>query len=273
MKKTAYLLISVLFIIMLLAGCGVGKKESSDNKVLVVGMELAYPPFETKDDKGDPMGVSVDFAEAFGESIGKEVRIENIAWDGLIPAVQTGQVDMVISSMTIKEERLEKVEFSKPYAKALLALLVNANSGIESIEDLNHPGRTIAVKIGSTGRSYAEKNLTQATIIPLSDESACVTEVVQGKADGFIYDQLTIYRNNKANPDTTKAIFIPFQDVEKWGVAVKKGNTALLGQLNMFIDEFTEKGGFEDITEKYLKEEKKVFDELKFEWFFTDVNQ
>lgn len=273
MKKSAYLLMAALLIILMLAGCGTGKEASSDDKVLVVGMELAYPPFETKDDKGDPMGVSVEFAKAFGEAIGKEVRIENIAWDGLIPAVQTGQVDMVISSMTIKEERLEKVDFSKPYAKALLAMLVNADSGIESIDDYNQPGRTIAVKIGSTGHSYAEKNLTQATIIPLADESACVTEVIQGKADGFIYDQLTIYRNNKANPETTKAIFIPFQDVEKWGVAVKKGNTALLEQLNKFIDEFTAKGGFEDITEKYLKEEKKVFDELKFEWFFTDVNK
>jgi polar amino acid transport system substrate-binding protein len=269
MKKTAWILILVLLITMILTGCG----SSSDEEELVVGMELAYPPFETKDDKGEPMGVSVEFSKAFGEYIGKKVRIENIAWDGLIPAVQTEQVDMVISSMTIKEERLEKVDFSKPYAKALLAMLVNANSGIESIEDFNEPGRTIAVKIGSTGHSYAQQNLTQATIIPLSDESACVTEVAQGKADGFIYDQLTIYRNNKANPDTTKAIFIPFQEVEYWGVAVKKGNTELLNQLNEFIDAYAAEGGFEDITEKFLKEEKAVFDDLGFEWFFTDLNE
>jgi polar amino acid transport system substrate-binding protein len=56
---------------------------------LVVGMELAYPPFETKDADGNPSGVSVDFAKAFGESIGREVEIQNIAWDGLIPALQT----------------------------------------------------------------------------------------------------------------------------------------------------------------------------------------
>lgn len=268
-KRSFALFLSLLMIVSLIVGCG--PKEDED--VLVVGMELAYPPFETKDDKGEPIGVSVDFAKAFGESIGREVRIENIAWDGLIPAVQTEQVDMVISSMTIKEERLEKVDFSKPYAKALLAMLVNAQSGIESIEDFNEPGRVIAVKIGSTGHAYAEANLSQATILPLPDESACVTEVSQGKADGFIYDQLTIYRNNKANPDTTRAIFIPFQDVEYWGIAVKKGNSELLGQLNDFIDSFYAEGGFDVITEKHLKEEKAVFDELNFEWFFTDVNQ
>lgn len=69
----------------------------------------------------------------------------------------------------------------------------------------------------------------------LADESACVTEVVQGKADGFLYDQLTIYRNNQANPDTTSAVFIPFQDPEMWGMAVKKGNTQLKDQLNEYI--------------------------------------
>lgn len=96
---------------------------------LVVAMELAYPPFETKDADGNPSGVSVDFAKAFGEYIGKDVVIENIAWDGLIPALQTGKADMVMSSMTITDERKEKVDFSEPYANALLALLTNKDSG------------------------------------------------------------------------------------------------------------------------------------------------
>ena len=92
-----------------------------------------------------------------------------------------------------------------------------------SIDDLNQPGKKVAVKTGSTGDVYATKNLTNAEIVRLADESVCVTEVVQGKADGFLYDQLTIYRNHQANPDTTEAVFIPFQDAEEWGIAVKKG--------------------------------------------------
>ncbi len=102
----------------------------------------------------------------------------------------------------------------------------------------------------------------------LADESACVTEVVQGKADGFLYDQLTIYRNNLANPDTTEAIFIPFQDPESWGIAVKKGDAELLGQLNEFIAQSKEDGEFDRLTEKYLAEEKQAFDEHQFKWFF-----
>jgi polar amino acid transport system substrate-binding protein len=265
MKKIAIVL-CVCLLLSMAVGC---TPAGTDNqKPLVVAMELAYPPFETKDDAGNPSGVSVDFAKAFGEYIGREVKIENTAWDGLIPSLQTGKAEMVVSSMTITEKRKETVDFSDPYANALLAILANKSSGISSIDDLNQAGKTVAVKTGTTGDTYAQAHLSNAEIIELADESACVTEVVQGKADAFIYDQLTIYRNWKANENTTVAVFIPFQDVEQWGVAVKKGNTALLDQLNAFIAKFKSEGGFDKLTEKYLSEEKSAFDELGFQWFF-----
>ncbi|OJF77501.1 MAG: amino acid ABC transporter substrate-binding protein [Treponema sp. CETP13] len=238
---------------------------------LVVAMELAYPPFETKDSAGAPSGISVDFAKAFGESIGRKVTILNTQWDGLIPSLQTGKVDMIVSSMTITEDRSKVVDFSTPYANSLLGILVNKNSGITKAEDLNQKGIKIAVKTGSTGFIYAKREMTNATIIALADESACVTEVAQGKADAFFYDQLTIYRNWQANKDTTAAVFVPFQDKEMWGVAVKKGNTELLNQINAFIPKFTQEGGFDTLSQKYLAEEKKAFDELGFKWFF-DLN-
>ena len=261
-----------------LAGCGAGgdkgggqgggQGDGPQGGKLVAAMELAYPPFETKDNEGNPTGVSVDIALAIGDFLGCEVEIVDTAWDGLIPSLQTGKADFVISSMTITEKRKEEVSFSVPYANAYLAILANKGSGIESIDDLNRPGMKVAVKTGSTGFFYAEENLSEAEIIGLPDESACVTEVAQGKADGFLYDQLTIYRNNKNNPDTTSAVFIPFQDVEHWGVAVGKDNAWLLEQIDAFIEEYHSEGGFDALTEKYLKEEKKAFDEFGFKWFF-----
>lgn len=254
----------------LLAGCQAPKQatSTSQQKPLVVGMELAYPPFETKDDQGNPEGVSVQFMRDFSEYLGREIEIQNIAWDGLIPSLQTGKIDMIMSSMTITEKRKETIDFSDPYAKAMLAILTNKNSQITTIDDLNQAGKKVAVKTGSTGHVYAQKHLTNAEIISLPDESACVTEVAQGKADGFIYDQLTIYRNQQKNPETTNAVFIPFQDAEYWGVAVAKGNDELREKLNAFIKEYKENGGFDRITEKYLAQEKKSFDDLGFTWFF-----
>lgn len=286
MKKLISILLTLL-IISALSACGardsakspdstaengteaLAESPSSDSeKPLVVAMELAYPPFEMRDDAGEPSGISVDLMKAFGEYAGREIRIENTSWDGLIPSLQTGAADIVISSMTITVERKNLIDFSDPYANALLAVLAGADSGIASVEDLNQDGKVLAVKSGSTGHMYAEKNLPKAELLVLPDESACVTEVAQGRADGFIYDQLTIYRNWQNNPDTTTAIFIPFQDVEKWGIAVQKGNQELLNELNAFLAEYRENGGYEELTEKYLSEEKKAFDELNFQWFF-----
>lgn len=267
MKKIISILLCIVLCTAMFSGC---KKspEGDNSEPLVVAMELAYPPFETKDASGNPSGISADFMQAFGEYIGREVKIENTGWDGLIPSLQTGKADMVMSSMTITDQRKEQVDFSKPYANSLLAILSNKNSAIASIEDLNKKGKKIAVKIGSTGYLYAKEHLLNAEIIALADESVCVTEVTQGKADGFLYDQLTVYRNHMQNPDTTQAVFIPFQDVESWGVAVKKGNTALLAQLDAFIDQYTADGGFDELTKKHLPEEKAAFDELGFQWFF-----
>lgn len=267
MKKAAILFLSLALSLGVLSACQT-PADSGGADPLVVAMELAYPPFETKDESGNPTGISVEFIRAFGASIGREVKIENTAWDGLIPSLQTEKADMVVSSMTITEQRKEQIDFSNPYANSLLAILANKDSGITSIDDLNAAGKKVAVKIGSTGYLFAKEHLTNAEIISLPDESACVTEVSQGKADAFLYDQLTIYRNHMQNQATTDAIFIPFQDVESWGVAVKKGNTELVDQLNTFIDQYTADGGFDELTEKYLSEEKTAFDELGFQWFF-----
>ena len=270
MKKLCLILAACIGFggLLTLTGC----QGKNGNLKLIVAMELAYPPFETKDDAGEPTGVSVDFAKDLGNYLGRDVEIVNTAWEGLIPSLQTGKADLVISSMTITEARKEEVDFSDPYANAMLAILANKDSGVASIDDLNQAGKKIAVKIGSTGHAYAQENLTNAEIIALADESACVTEVSQGKADGFLYDQLTIYRNNQENPGTTTAIFIPFQNVDYWGVAMKKGNEGLLNSVNEFIKKYTAEGGFEKLSKKYLEKEKAAFEELGFKWFF-DLSQ
>jgi polar amino acid transport system substrate-binding protein len=170
--------------------------------------------------------------------------------------------------MTITDERGKVVDFSIPYAHSYLALLVSKDSDVSSAEELNQKGKVVAVKKGTTGYIYANANLTSATINSFTSENTCVTEVVQGKADAFIYDQLTIYRQNQKNIDGTKAIMIPFQDSENWGMAVKKDNVELLKNINDFIETYKENGGFDKLTNKYLADVKQIFDNLGFPWFF-----
>lgn len=265
MKK----IISLLLITISFLFIGCSDKNDETKNVLKVGMELAYPPFEMSDKDGTPKGVSVELAYSLGKHLGREVVIENIAWDGLIPSLKTGKIDMIISSMTITQERRKSIEFSVPYAQSSLAILANNKSNINDIKDLNQKGKTVAVKKGSTGHIYAKENLTNANVLVFDKESACVLEVVQGKADGFIYDQLTVYKNWSKHKDTTVALLSSFQeDFEHWGMALRHNEPELKKAVDEFILKAKKDGTFDKLSYKYLQDARKTFDELKVPFFF-----
>ncbi len=250
--------------------CSEKEKETNihEKKILKVGMELAYPPFEMSDKQGNPSGVSVDFAKGLASYLGQEIQIENIAWDGLIPSLKTGKIDLIISSMTITDERKKSIDFSIPYAKSSLAILANKNSNIKSIDDLNVEGKKVAVKKGSTGHIYARDHLKNAEVLIFDKESNSVLEVVQGKVDGFIYDQLTIFKNYSKNKTTTEPLLKSFQkDFEYWGVALRQ-NDPLKDKVNAYIKKAKEDGSFANFAKTHLSEAKKTFDELNIPFFF-----
>ena len=236
-------------------------------KELVIGMELLFPPFEMMDTNGQPAGVGVALGKALGEYLHRPVRIENIPFDGLIPSLKTGKVDIAISSMTITEERKRSIDFSDPYLKMGLAILANKNSDIQSIDDVDKPGRRVAVKKATTGHIYAMQHFKNVQLLVLSDSSSCATEVSQGKADCMIYDQISVFQHWKKFQDTTRAILKPFQE-EEWGIGIRKGNDELRQQVNAFIKHFRETGGFDVLGSKYFSENKKVFQELGIEFYF-----
>ena len=244
-----------------------GAADKADTgKPLVVGMELAYPPFEMTDTSGKPAGVSVDLATELAKSLGRPVVIENTSFDGLIPALKTGKVDLVISSMTATPERAKSIDFSDPYLSTGLCLLRKKDSAAKGIADLDQPGVKIAVKKGTTGHLYATSHLKKAEILVLDKESAAVLEVAQGKADAFIYDQMSTYQNWQRNKDTTRALLEPFQK-ESWAVGIRQGNDELRDQVNRFIGEYRAKGGFERLGDRYLKEMKGEFKRLGYSFF------
>ena len=225
---------------------------------LRVGMELQFPPFEMRDEKGEPTGVSVDLAQALGAHLGRVVEIQNLPFDGLIPALKTGRIDIILSSMTATPERAASIDFSEPYLKNGLCLLVNAKSDVQSAADLDRAGRTIAVKKATTGHLYATQQCRQALVRVLDKETACVLEVAQGKADAFIYDQIGILENWRRNRDTTRPLLTPFRE-ESWAIGLHKGSDGLRGKVNDFLAEFRKSGGFDRLAEKWLAEQKAEF--------------
>jgi polar amino acid transport system substrate-binding protein len=254
-----------LMVIVIIGACG----EKKEDNTLVVGMELQYPPFEMSTETGEAAGISVDIAKELGKELNRPVKIENIAWTGLIPSLQTGKIDIIISSMTITEERAKVVDFSKPYIRAGLSLLIAKDSEVNSFADVDKEGMVVAVKSGTTGANLAKNSLNKAQINSFDEVAACVLEVSQGKADVFIYDALTVYKNHKANAETTRINLNSIKGTEAyWGIAVKKENEELLKEVNSFIEKSRKNKKFDEIADKYLGEMKKVFEEKNIPFFF-----
>ena len=249
---------ALVLLVLVLAGCGHRTRDQ-----LVVGMELAYPPFEMTDEHNQPSGIGVELAQALATALHRELVIENTQFTGLIPALKTGKIDLIISSMTATAERAESIDFSDPYMKTGICLLVGANSEIQKIDDLNKPGRKVVVKSGTTGFAYARDHLTQAELLPIGEKAACALEVSEGKADAFIYDQMSVYQLHQQYAQTTRALLTPFQK-ENWAIGIRKGDDALRKQVNAFLSDFKARQGLEALGEKYLKADKQAFKEMGY---------
>jgi polar amino acid transport system substrate-binding protein len=253
-----FLFLGLSLVSLFLPSCG-QPAASAGKSTLRVGMDLTYPPFEMLDPSGRPDGAGVRMAEELATHLGRPLRVVPMEFSGLIPALQTGNVDLVLSSMTATDERRKSIDFSEPYAFTGLALLVAKNSNIQSIDDLKTRGRVIAAKTATTAETWAIKHLPQAKRVVFEDQSACVLEVVQGRADAFLYDQLSIYNYAKENPETTRGLLKPFVE-ESWAIAIAKGNNSLRDEVNGFIAAFRARNGFAELGERYLQEEKRFLE-------------
>ncbi len=247
-----------------LGACG---KAPTGEAPLVVGMDLSYPPFEMIDAPGRPAGVSVDLAESLAAHLGRPLRIENIPFVGLIPSLQSGKIDLILSSMTATPVRRESIAFSDPYLTIGLALLVGKDAPVHGPGDLDTSGVTVAVRQGTTGQAWAHEHLKNAKILVLDKENAAVLEVVQGKADAFLYDQMSVWKNAMQHPETTRAVLKPVQR-EHWAVGLRRDDHALREAVNGFLSEFRRRGGFEELGNKWLGDQKEAFAKEGVEFYF-----
>ncbi|MFP4287545.1 MAG: transporter substrate-binding domain-containing protein [Candidatus Izemoplasmataceae bacterium] len=269
MKKL--LLVSTLFLgIFLLAACG-----RSDEDVLRVGMDLRYPPFETIEDD-EPIGISVDVAEAFGEYIGREVEIVNTQFGSLIPALNSGEIDIIIASMSITEERAEVVDFSDPYFYFKIISLVNKDFADDNditedttteellaIEEAQYVG--IASQVSASIPQSLGKDVSEAV-----DLNTAVNEISQGTGDILLMSSFPVTNGHRANPDTTVVVWDPFES-SPIGMAVAKGNDELLEQANAFIATMDEPGGlYETLSAKWDPEVSALLERYGLEFFINE---
>ncbi|WP_047983592.1 basic amino acid ABC transporter substrate-binding protein [Ornithinibacillus californiensis] len=243
----------VLGLSTLLAACGSSSSGVADGK-LVVGTDAAYAPMEYMDDKGNIVGIDIDIVKAIAEAAGFEVEFKNIGWDPLFPAVENGEVDFAVSSITITEDRRKTFDFSDPYFVANQLILVPADSDIESFEDLK--GKKVAVQINTTGHEVVKGLLgnTSKDIVAPESMPLAITEMLNGNADAAVGDSPVVLEYVKNNPNVElETIEDDSFEKENYGLMVKKGNKEVIDLLNKGIKEIKENGKLQEIIDSYLK--------------------
>lgn len=231
---------------------GGGDGASSDGNVLVVATEPAYPPFESQAADGSYEGFDIDLFNAVGEATGLEIQFESLPFDGIIPALQAETVGAAISAMTITEERAQTVDFSRPYFKAGLAIVVEAdNEEITSFDDLE--GKRIAAQIGTTGAAEAEK-VEGAEVVTFESTPLALQELSNGNADAVIGDlPVALYAIEEGGLDSVKVVGDLLTE-EFYGIALPKGSENL-AKVNEGIAAIIADGTYGEIYQKWFDAE------------------
>ena len=257
----------IILVIIVAAFTGCGKSEISDNTIKV-GIDLKYPPFMYLDENGNPAGLEVDLAYAFGEYLGKDVEIVNTDFSMLVASLDSGETDVVISDMSVTEERKQKLDFTEGYRYGRTIALVNKNFYNENkitdnmavekffnLEKIKFIGLS-----GTIGTIVPQKygvEVTEATNI-----ASAIAEVTNGNHNVMIGANTAI-GDHAANTDTTE-LYYGIPEYTASAFAVKKGNKELLEKANEFIETLYEDGGLYDQLEtkydesigEFLKDEK-----------------
>ena len=194
----------------------------------------------------------MEISQAIAEKLGMTLEIEDIAFDSIIPELQSGKADMGAAGMTVDEDRLKNVDFSDPYTTASQVIIVKNDSDITGPDDL--AGKYIGVQLGTTGDIYASDYEEQdATIERYNKGFEAVQAMVQGKIDAVVID----VEPAKVFVSQTEGIKILDEalTVEEYAIAVKKGNTELLEKINAALAELKESGELQAIIDKYISAE------------------
>lgn len=230
----------------------------AEDKVLKIGTEGAYPPFNNLTADGKLEGFDIDIGNALCEQM--QVKCEWVTqdWDGIIPALQAGKFDAILASMSITPERAEKVDFTNKYYNTPSAIAVPKDSDLKGTTKADLAGKTIGVATSTTHFNYASQTYTDSTVkgYPSSPEEQL--DLANGRLDA-IQDDITVLSEWLATPEGAccKILGTPEpQPVEIFGpgagIAVRKGDKELLDKLNAAIKAIRENGTYKKINDKYF---------------------
>lgn len=263
-KKYVKMALVTILAALFLAGCGGNKtsNESSkdvlaqikEDKKIIFGVKHDTRLFGLKNPStGEVEGFDIDLSKALAEEIfGKDIKPEfvEVTSKTRVGLLNNGKVDAVVATMTITEERKKEVDFTDVYFDAGQSLLVKKGSKIQSIDDLKKDTKVLAVK-GSTSSINIREKAPETTVLEFENYAEAFTALKAGKGDALTTDDSILYGMAEEDP-SFELVGGTFTE-EPYGIAVKKGNTELVDELNKALTSLKDSGKYDEIKDKWIK--------------------
>lgn len=225
-------------------------------KKLIVGHDTNFMPFEFKDpNTGEYVGFDIDMWKLIADNLGLEYELQPMDFNGLIPALQSGNIDAAIAGMTIKSEREMVVDFAYPYYDAGLMILVRAdNNEIKSLEDLE--GKVVATKLGTTSEDYVKKNAKAKDVKLFPNIDGAYMELGTGGADAVLFDSPAVLYYAKTAGEGKVKVVGPLYMGQSYGIAFPSGSD-LREKVTIEILKLMEGGQYAELYKKWFGTEPK----------------
>lgn len=252
MKKILEKLELVVFIIVIIAILVLpsilrNKSDQDINNKLVMATEAGFAPYEFYENQ-NIVGVDVEIGREIAKAMGKELYVKDIAFDSLINELKTGKADFVAAGMSITEERLEEVDFTVEYATSRQVVVVRKdNNEIKNPEDII--GKKVVVQLGTVADTVLTSDYKDVEVLRQKKYLSGVEDVKAKKVDAMVMDYLPAKEIVKENSDLKILPRELFED--KYGMAVRKGNTELLNQINSVLERLMKEGKINEYIIKY----------------------
>ena len=217
-----------------------------------VGIEGAYPPFNTKDQSGKVVGVDSDIAMALCAKMKAECEVVTSDWDGIIPALNAKKYDFIVSSLSITEDRKQAVDFTDPYYSNKQQFV--AKKGVEFKTDIDSlKSKQLGTQRSTQAATWLEDNVGGDLKLYDTQENAYL-DLSSGRVDGLLADKYAIYGWLKDDPAGKDYEFKgkPINEDDKVGIALRKGESDLRTKLNLALKEIKEDGTYKKINDKYF---------------------
>lgn len=222
-------------------------------KVFVVGTDAAYAPFESQNEKGEIVGMTIDMLSAVASKAGVEIKFVNTPWEGIFNSLQQGDRDILASSITITDERKQTMDFTNPYFDAYQLIAVKASSKVAKFDDLKK--LKVGVQTGTTGDEVVTKQQgkNSTNIKRFESTPLALKELEAGGVDAVVADNGVVINYVTNNPGAKfKTVSDKAFAPEQYGFAVKKGNAELLEKLNKGLADIKADGSYDKIYAKYF---------------------